>query len=295
MKILHVIDRYGKEFGGSAEVCKKQVKALRKDGYEVDIYANELKPIPFDEYDLIHLHNYVTIHNLQAILKSHKTPIVWQPHGGLIFHKIRHMRSQPLKWFFKNHIAGLIAVSQQEIDQASKFLPYSKIHYVPNAIDLEDYQDLPERGLFRKKYDIPMDVCIYLYLGRNDWTKNLDEMYETYNSKKYFLVTVGVSDVFERNDNLINIPPLYGREKLEAYVDADLFILPSKYEIFGLTPLEAIACGTEVLVSDACGVKEIIDKYPDREELLSRYNWNVIIKDLEKVYESLRCNSTKVY
>ncbi|GAI33437.1 unnamed protein product, partial [marine sediment metagenome] len=54
--------------------------------------------------------------------------------------------------------------------------------------------------------------------------------------------------------------PLFGKEKLEAYVDADVYVLPSSYEIFGLTVLEACACGTPVVVTEACGLANWVDQ-----------------------------------
>jgi len=53
--------------------------------------------------------------------------------------------------------------------------------------------------------------------------------------------------------------PLYGQEKLKAYVDADVYVLPSSYEIFGITVLEACACGAPVVVTDRCGIADVID------------------------------------
>jgi len=52
--------------------------------------------------------------------------------------------------------------------------------------------------------------------------------------------------------------PLYGEDKLEAYVDADVYVLPSRYEIWGMTVLEAYACGKPVIASKIDGLKNLV-------------------------------------
>jgi glycosyltransferase involved in cell wall biosynthesis len=53
---------------------------------------------------------------------------------------------------------------------------------------------------------------------------------------------------------------LRGRERLEALADADVLVYPSQDEIFGLVPLEAILCGTPVIVADDSGCGEIVGR-----------------------------------
>ena len=51
---------------------------------------------------------------------------------------------------------------------------------------------------------------------------------------------------------------LRGRDRLEALADADVLVYPSQDEIFGLVPLEALLCGTPVVVADDSGCGEVV-------------------------------------
>ena len=113
-----------------------------------------------------------------------------------------------------------------------------------------------------------------LFLGRLSFIKGLDLLVEAFaqiNSDAR-LVIAGPDDgdgCLERIRSLIAdlkieerviLPgPLFGKEKLEALVDADLFVLPSRHESFGNAAAEAIACGTPVLVTSECGIAPLVD------------------------------------
>ena len=51
---------------------------------------------------------------------------------------------------------------------------------------------------------------------------------------------------------------LTGRARLEALTDADVVVYPSADEVFGLVPLEALLCGTPVVVADDSGCGEVV-------------------------------------
>ena len=59
-------------------------------------------------------------------------------------------------------------------------------------------------------------------------------------------------------DNALILGPLFGKDKLEAYVDADVYVLPSRYETFPMSLLEAYACVKPVVCSKECGLKDLV-------------------------------------
>src|SRR5207253_10961808 len=51
---------------------------------------------------------------------------------------------------------------------------------------------------------------------------------------------------------------LRGRERLEALADATVVAYPGRHEVLGVVPIEALLCGTPVVVSDDSGCGEVI-------------------------------------
>jgi glycosyltransferase involved in cell wall biosynthesis len=49
-------------------------------------------------------------------------------------------------------------------------------------------------------------------------------------------------------------------QPLDLYPDADVFVLPSEGESFGMVAAEAAAAGTPVVVTDRCGVSEVLGR-----------------------------------
>jgi glycosyltransferase involved in cell wall biosynthesis len=171
----------------------------------------------------------------------------------------------------------VIAVSEVEVPQyVDKHILKSNITLVPNGIDLEQYNHLPERGLFRKKWGISPNTKLILYLGRIHWMKGIDILIRSFNrlSGDVKLVIVGSDGHYLReckemvaslhlNDRVIFTGGLYDADKFEALVDSDLFVLLSTYEIFSISILEASACGLPVLAAKNCGnISSMPSVYP---------------------------------
>jgi glycosyltransferase involved in cell wall biosynthesis len=232
-------------------------------------------------FNIIHLHEYRTFQNIIIMYYARKygVPYILQAHGSLL--GIMGKRSLKLiydKLFGYKLLEGasmVIALNQTEAKQYMHMgVSEKKIVIIPNGIDLAEYTYLPAKGSFKNKFSINDNTKIVLFLGRLNRIKGVDvlvkgfaKLVETFADVK--LVIVGPDDGFLgkikalvtnlRIDNKVLITgPLYGKSKLEAYVDADVYVLPSKYEIWGLTVLEAYACGKPVIASNIAGLKELV-------------------------------------
>ena len=235
-------------------------------------------------FDVIHLHGYRTFQNIivHHYAKRNNIPYVFQAHGTLP----RVIPWRRLKWFYDTifgyqllrDASKVIALSRVEAEQyRSMGVPKDKIAIIPNGIDLSEYAELPPKGVFKKKFNIPEDKKIILYLGRIHITKGIDFLVRAYaylinemHFKDAVLVIAGPDDgylkeVRELTDRLgvskrvLFTGPLYGRDKLEAYVDSEFYVLPSRYETFPMTILEAYACGKPVIASNIGGLRELVD------------------------------------
>jgi glycosyltransferase involved in cell wall biosynthesis len=164
--------------------------------------------------------------------------------------------------------ARIVVTSEHEgAELLSADIPAAHLVLRRNGLDLSEFEDLPRRGAFRVRLGIG-DEPLVLFLGRISLVKGLDLLVEAFKgmSKSALLAIVGPDD---RDGCLVAIrkqagervrllDPLYGRDKLEALVDADVFVLPSRYESFGNAAAEAVVCGTPVMVTDQCGVAPLL-------------------------------------
>lgn len=292
-------------------------------------------------FDVIHMHNYRTFQNMVVAhcAREYGIPYVLQAHGSAttFLQKRWLKRTFDAIWGYRilKDASKGIAVTQIETEQyKSMGVSEDKIEIVPNGIDLSEFENLPQRGEFRRKYGLTDSQSLILYLGRIHKTKGLDLLAKEFAmlSQKLDdakLVIVGPDNGYlaslkkliahlEISDKVLFTGPLYEREKLRAYVDADVFVNPRVDEIFGLVFLEALACGTPVICSKGCGIADVIDgqvgfavsydkeqlentllhilgddkmrrKFGERGRLLvhDKFNWQKITDQMESVYQKV--------
>jgi glycosyltransferase involved in cell wall biosynthesis len=167
--------------------------------------------------------------------------------------------------------SAIQVTSSLEEEQIHKWNFKPPVVIVPNGIDLSSYHDLPDRGRFRELLNIPSNGTLSLFIGRLHKHKRLDLIIESFaafakNKKDSHLLIVGSDDdgsgkaAEEQVRNLYMVDQIHfmghlnGLDLLQAYVDADLLVLLSYHENFGMVAVEAMAVGLPVLLSKDVGL-----------------------------------------
>jgi len=306
----------------------------------IGIIKRELK-----NFDIIHLNEFRSFQSIivHYYAKKYNIPYVLQTRGSLprfVGKKmLKHVYDKLWGYMILKDAAKLIALTPMEAQQYESWgVNKGRIGIVPNAIELSEFDKLPQRGNFREKWNISKSQKMVLSLSRINRIKGLDLLVKAFNELQkeidnVKLVIVGPDDGYLPNlrelirelkieEKILYIDLLQGRNKLEAYVDADIYVLPSSYEIFGRTILEAMACGTPVVVTESCGLASIVHEQTgivitsDKEQLSDalshmlsdeqmrlqfgergkslvreKFNQDKTIEQIEKIYGS--CMSSK--
>jgi glycosyltransferase involved in cell wall biosynthesis len=208
--------------------------------------------------------------------KRYDVPYVFQPHGS-------YLSALPQSFYVKitkllldkvisekilKNASKIIALSEVEAQQyRSMGVPDEKIAVIPNGVDLSEYAVLPPRGSFKRKFDIPEDKKVILYLGRIHKTKGVDLLVKAYaylikemKCSDALLVIAGPDDGYlievrslvaslGISNSVIFTGFISSEDKLSALVDADVFVTPSFYG-FPVTFLEACATGTPIITTN---------------------------------------------
>ena len=233
------------------------------------------------KFDIIHLHEFQSYQNnvVFSYALKHRVPYILQAHG--LAPDI--MESSILKKMYNNvwgykildNATKLLALTKiEENEYFSMGVPLQKIIIVPNGIDLLKFKNLPDKGNFKRKYSLKDDEKVILFLGRIHEIKGIDlllvafsKLIKSYPNVK--LVFIGPDDGYLMkaqklitelmiNEKIKFVGPLFNTDKIEAYIDADVYVLPSKYDAFPSTVLEALLCGTPTIITNGCCIADMI-------------------------------------
>ncbi|MCI7040923.1 MAG: glycosyltransferase [Lachnospiraceae bacterium] len=201
------------------------------------------------------------------------------------------------KWFESIPNLTIIAPSKwvKEIVQES-FLKDKKIEVVNNGIDLNVFSPKVNHTIWGK-YHIPQGKKILLGVA-NIWDKRkgLNDFIELSRamSDDYHIVLVGLTkaQIKKMPSRITGIERTQDREELvKLYSNAHIFVNPSLEESFSLVTLEAMACGTPVIVLDTSAVKELVSE--DNGVVLKNHTPDDYIRAIQ-VIENMKLQKSKI-
>ncbi len=296
------------------------------------------------EYDLAHIHAlFSPISTAAAYLaKSRSLPYILRPLGTLDPADLR--KKKLLKQIYgylweRPNLAGAAAIhftSQQEAKISERFGAKTKDLVISLGVQLPEKR--PVAGAIRQQLGIAQNCPLLLFMSRLDPKKGLDLLIPALEQLQrdgldFHFVLAGSNpqdpDYERRIEEIIKTSVIASRTTITGFVagemklgllqDADLFVLPSYYENFGIAVAEAMTAGTAVVISHgvhiwpevssceagwvcSCEVKELTAKLrlglADKDErekrglkgknyALEYYSWRAIALQTIAAYTSL--------
>jgi len=232
-----------------------------------------------ERFDLVHVHQLYRFPQAvaAAYCRRHRMPYCVQPHGALepmLYHKRERRTAKRLYERLVEdrnlrHAAGLIYTAEGERDAVEFLHLKAPAFIVPNGLHLSEFSSDKVGKGFRARFGLEGRELI-VWLGRLHPVKGLDLLCRAFAAvaaerPNAVLALVGPDTVNYKqglqgligelglSEKVIFTGMLQGPEKLAALNEADLFVLPSHTENFGLAAAEALAMGCPVVVSH--GVK----------------------------------------
>jgi glycosyltransferase involved in cell wall biosynthesis len=227
-----------------------------------------------------HLHGF---HHLPGViaarrLRARSVPYVLQPNGTLP--RIERRRAAKLVFdvvlgnAVARHAAVFVAVTNVErLQLEGRGIAGDRIAVVPNPVDTTMAPSVAGMRAQRERWGFG-DAPVAIYLGQLSPRKGVDHLIRALplvadGSLKLVVAgsDMGMRPRLERlvenldlRDRVRFVGVVPGQERLDALGAADVAAYPSREEIFGLVPLEAILCGTPVVVCDDSGCGEVVTR-----------------------------------
>jgi glycogen(starch) synthase len=250
--------------------------------------------------DMIHAHDWLVANAALGLKHILRVPLVATIHATEIGRRnglhtdYERMIHQTENWLV--HEAWKTVCCSQYMSSQVQWaygLSADSIVTIPNGVDTEAFEENFDKAEFRSKFASP-DEKIVLFVGRLVYEKGVQTLINAMskvlarvNAKFVIVGDGGMKDFLMgqvRNMRLAHKIFFTGFLKERTlkflYRCADVCVVPSLYEPFGITALEAMAAKTPIVVSDTGGLAEIVEHdktgvkvYPDNSDSLA---WGIL-------------------
>jgi L-malate glycosyltransferase len=243
--------------------------------YETALASTMVDVVKNNNVDLLHVH-YAIPHASAAFMAKQilaeekiKVPFITTLHGTDITLVGRDKTYTPVVTFSINQSDAITAVSDNlRKETLENFEIKKEISVIHNFVDITRFSVKPMDAF--KKAIAPNGEKIILHASNFRKVKRIADVIYTFNKikksipSKLLLVGDGperhMAEELCRELGIFEETRFLGKQQdmEDIYAIADLFLLPSEYESFGLAALEAMAAGTPVVATNAGGIPEII-------------------------------------
>ena len=293
------------------------------------------------DFDILHLHDWLTAPACIAARHFSGKPVVFTAHstenGRSGLHTPDSYTIDGLEWWATYEAQKIIVTSNSMKHEVSGHfrVPWEKLDIIPNAIDQSRYEVGVDRWAVRSRFGVQPHEKLILCVGRLVPQKGIEHFIHStqmvsqrYPESKFVIAGDGwYRDHLEQEANAtgqrfrITFTGFVPDSDLVALTkSADVMVVPSIYEPFGIVALEGMAAGVPVVASQIGGLMEFLENdrtgilvYPgnpksiawgiDRvlsdpdhakwitrnaqEALQKTYTWEAVAKKTSEVYEGV--------
>jgi len=236
---------------------------------------------PQVEFDVLHVHDWLTAFAGISFKHYLRKPMVLTVHSTEVgraqgLHGADSFSIDGIEWWTAYEASRVVVTSHSmKREICDHFhLPWDKVDVIPNAIDVTQYNTPVDTGPVRARYGVGWGEKLVLCVGRLVPQKGIEYFIraipiiaQRYPEAKFVIVGEGWS-----RDYLEGVAQSTGHAKrilftgfisdaevIALMTSADVLVIPSVYEPFGIVALEGMATGVPVVASQVGGLAEVIE------------------------------------
>jgi glycosyltransferase involved in cell wall biosynthesis len=254
-----------------------------KSGYSFPVKSLPNLPVPFQpDYDLIipnfrrinadviHVHTaysvglYSALLHVPKVVTTHLHPyhLLEGAFGTKQPKVLQDLAWKYVVWFF-NRFDVVVCQTSATRDMYKERGLRARAEVIPNGMDMsQSIESYKHKVNFRQKYGIKGDFAFYL--GRIDASKGIDQVIETAEKmpeREFVIVGKGtLESSIPKKDNIHYLKYLDHDDKMAAFYECSMMLMPSLVETEGIVAQEAMLFKKPVLISNNPILKEVVGR-----------------------------------